>query len=147
MPIGQRPVGGETDCEPEHDRYTGGPSWTCGQHSQDHRRRQHRTEHRPRTRTYCTSSLRIEIKIPFHVGNRSPAAALEGRDSTDHATATDHLRDTGTEFCWIFKFHINCQNFVILILNILDFENRKYAKFNSSGPLSGPWTDNIIAQY
>ena len=30
-----------------------------------------------------------EIKIPDPTGNRTRAAGLEGRDSTDHATATD----------------------------------------------------------
>ena len=32
---------------------------------------------------------KIEIKIPDPAGNRTRAAGLEGRDSTDHATATD----------------------------------------------------------
>ena len=31
---------------------------------------------------------KTEIKIPDPVGNRTRAAGLEGRDSTDHATAT-----------------------------------------------------------
>ena len=36
-----------------------------------------------------TTNPRIGIKIPEPVGNRTRAAGLEGRDSTDHATATD----------------------------------------------------------
>ena len=40
-----------------------------------------------------TPSPRTEIKIPDPAGNRTRAAApgLEGRESTDHATATDPL--------------------------------------------------------
>ena len=33
-----------------------------------------------------------------------------------------YLRDTRTEFSLILKFRTNCQNFMILILSILDFE-------------------------
>ena len=36
-----------------------------------------------------TSNPRTEIKIPDPAGNRTRAAGLEGRESTDHATATD----------------------------------------------------------
>ena len=36
-----------------------------------------------------TPNPRTEIKIPGSAGNRTRAAGLEGRDSTDHATATD----------------------------------------------------------
>ena len=36
-----------------------------------------------------TPNPRIQIKIPDPTGNRTRAAGLEGRDSTDHATATD----------------------------------------------------------
>ena len=49
-------------------------------HFQGHRRRQQRTEHIP--------SLRIQIKIPDHAGNRNLVAVFEGRDSADYATAT-----------------------------------------------------------
>ena len=49
---------------------------------QDLRRKQHRTEH----------SQRTEIKIPNPPGNRTRATGLEGRDSTDYATAMDYLR-------------------------------------------------------
>ena len=35
-----------------------------------------------------TYNPRIVIKIPDPPGNRTRAAGLEGRDSTDHATAT-----------------------------------------------------------
>ena len=37
-----------------------------------------------------TPNPRIGIKIPDPAGNRTRAAGLEGRDSTDHTTATDH---------------------------------------------------------
>ena len=36
-----------------------------------------------------TSSPRIEIRIPDPAGNRTRAAGLEGRESTDHFTVTD----------------------------------------------------------
>ena len=36
-----------------------------------------------------TPNPRIGIKIPDPAGNRTRSAGLEGRDSTDHATATD----------------------------------------------------------
>ena len=38
-----------------------------------------------------TPNPRTEIKIPDPAGKRTRAAGLEGRDSTDHATATVHL--------------------------------------------------------
>ena len=36
-----------------------------------------------------TPNPRTEIKSPDPAGNLNRAAGLEGRDSTDHATATD----------------------------------------------------------
>ena len=36
-----------------------------------------------------TPNPRIEIKIPYPAGNRTRAAGLEARDSTDHATLTN----------------------------------------------------------
>ena len=39
-----------------------------------------------------TPNLRTEIKIPDPAGNRTWAAGLEGRDSTDHATAMDLIK-------------------------------------------------------
>ena len=36
-----------------------------------------------------TTNPRTEIKTPDPAGNRTRAAGLEGRDYTDHATATD----------------------------------------------------------
>ena len=36
-----------------------------------------------------THNLRTEIKIPDPTVNRTRATGLEGRDSTDHAKATD----------------------------------------------------------
>ena len=38
-----------------------------------------------------TANPRIGIKIPDPAGNRPRAAGLEGRDSTDYATATDSI--------------------------------------------------------
>ena len=87
MPVGQMPVGGgATDCGPEHKICTQGRvslnvlSAQC----QGHRQRQHRIEHEGHT-----PSTRIGIKIPEPDGNLTQAAGLEGRDSTDHATATN----------------------------------------------------------
>ena len=56
------------------------------------RRRQHRTEHNGHM-----PKPRIGIKIPDPAGNRTQAAGLEGRDSTDHATATNVVN-----FCIFF---------------------------------------------
>ena len=42
-----------------------------------------------RTQRTHTLKPRTEIKIPDLAGNRTRAAGLEGRDSTDHTTATD----------------------------------------------------------
>ena len=58
----------------------------CGQHNarasaEDNIGQNKDREHIPNPRT--------EIKIPDPAGNRTRAAGLEGRDSTDHATATD----------------------------------------------------------
>ena len=39
-----------------------------------------------------TPNPRIGIKIPDPAGNRTRVARWEGRDSTDHATATDKLK-------------------------------------------------------
>ena len=36
-----------------------------------------------------TPNPRTDIKIPDPAGNRTRAAGLEGRDSTEHSTATD----------------------------------------------------------
>ena len=45
-----------------------------------------------------TPNSRSEIKIPHPAGNRTRAALLEGRDSTDDATATDLLEFPGFIF-------------------------------------------------
>ena len=39
-----------------------------------------------------TLNHRTEIKIPDPAGNRTRAAGLEGRDSTDHATAVEEAQ-------------------------------------------------------
>ena len=58
----------------------------CGQHnvraSAEHNKGQNTDkEHTPNPMT--------KIKIPDPAGNQTRSARLEGRDSTDHATATD----------------------------------------------------------
>ena len=50
-----------------------------------HRQRQHRTEQKDNT-----PSPRIKIKIPNSAWNRTRAAGLEGRASTNHTTGTDY---------------------------------------------------------
>ena len=45
----------------------------------------------PPPETKDTPNPRIGIKIPDPAGNRTRSAGLEGRDSTDHTTATDKL--------------------------------------------------------
>ena len=42
------------------------------------------------TKDTHTPNPRTEIKIPDHTVNRTRAAGLEGRDSTDHAMAMDY---------------------------------------------------------
>ena len=42
-------------------------------------------------RSWDEPNNRIEIKIPDPSVNQTRAAELEGRDSTDHATATDSI--------------------------------------------------------
>ena len=39
-----------------------------------------------------TPNPRTEIKIPDPARNRTQAAGLEGRDSTEHATTTDYKK-------------------------------------------------------
>ena len=87
MPVGQMPVGRATVFGPEHYIYTraglpeyvvstmSGPpaGYNIGQNIDK--------GHAPNPRT--------EIKIPDPAGNRTQAAGLEDRDSTDHATAMD----------------------------------------------------------
>ena len=45
-----------------------------------------------------TPNPRIGIKIPGPTWTRTRAAGLEGRDSTDHATATDRFKYTVLKF-------------------------------------------------
>ena len=49
-----------------------------------------------------TSNPRTEIKIPDTAGNRTRAAGLEGRDSTDYATATDNFLTISNYMILIF---------------------------------------------
>ena len=60
----------------------------CGQHNvsasaEDNTGQNTDKGHTPKPRT--------EIKIPDPAGNRTLAAGLEGRNSTDQATAMDHF--------------------------------------------------------
>ena len=85
--MSQIPVGGATDCGTEHCTET---QWRASlnvwsTHCQCQRQRQYRTEHKGHT-----PNPRIEIKICHPAGNRTRTAGLEGRDSIDHATATEH---------------------------------------------------------
>ena len=45
-----------------------------------------------RTHTKDTRLIQEQIKIPGPAGNRTRAALMEGRDSTDHATATNYVQ-------------------------------------------------------
>ena len=56
----------------------------CGQHNV---RASARDSTGQNTDKGYTPNPRIGIKIPEPAGNRTRAAGLEGRDSTDHATA------------------------------------------------------------
>ena len=88
MPVSQMPVGGATVFGPEH--YTDTQGWASldvwSAQCQGFRRRQHRTEHKGHT-----PNLRTEIKIPDPAGNRTRVAGFGGRESTDHATETNHF--------------------------------------------------------
>ena len=50
---------------------------------------QHNVRASAEDNTGHTPNPRTDIKIPDPAGNGTRAAGLEGRDSTDHATATD----------------------------------------------------------
>ena len=76
-----------TDYGPEHRQiHKGRPAWICGQQNV---RAIARDKTEENTDEKYTSSPRKKIKIPSPAENRIRAAELEGRDSIDHATATD----------------------------------------------------------
>ena len=81
-------VGGAVVYGPEHLTDTQGLAslnvWSA--QCQGLRRIQYRTEQKGHT-----LNPRIGIKIAHLAGNRTLAAGLESRDSTDHATATDKV--------------------------------------------------------
>ena len=88
MPVSQIPVGGAT-VSGTLDIHRGGPPGMCGQHNvrasaEDYTGQNTDKGHIPNPRT--------DIKIPDPAGNRFRVAGLEGRDSTDHATATDLIK-------------------------------------------------------
>ena len=66
--------------------HKGGPPWMCGQHNVRATAEDNTGQN---TDKGYTPNPRAEIKIPDPAGNRTRAVGLEGRDSTDHATATD----------------------------------------------------------
>ena len=82
MPVVKMPLGGATNCGPQHLTNTQGCAflhvWStqCQAHRQKTQDRIQRTHTSPRT----------EIKIFHPAGKRTRAAGLEGRNSTDHAT-------------------------------------------------------------
>ena len=64
-----------------------------------------------------TLNPRTGIKIPDPAGNGTRAAVLEGRDSTDHATATDNVSISleNNIFCQIRRtLELYCSNVTIL---------------------------------
>ena len=69
--------------------HKGGPPSMCGQHNV---RASTGDSIGQNTDKGHTPNPRIEIKIPDPAGNRTWAAGLEGRDSTDHATAMDIVK-------------------------------------------------------
>ena len=66
--------------------HKGGPPRMCGQHNVRASAGQSTGHDIDKGHT---PNPRIGIKIPDPAGNRTRAAGLEDRDSTDHATATD----------------------------------------------------------
>ena len=72
-----------------------------------------------RTQTKDTPNPRAEIKIPDPAGNRTRAAVLEGRVSTDHARATDRR-----DFQY-FKF------ILLVIITLLYYLIIRYRPFTS----------------
>ena len=87
MPVGQMPVGGATVSGPEH--YTDTQGWASLNVWSAQCQGLHKDNTGQNTDKEHTPNPRIEIKIPDPAGNRTRAATLEGRDSTDHATVTD----------------------------------------------------------
>ena len=87
MPVGQMTVGGAIVYGPEHWTDTQGRAslnvWLAQCQGL---RRDSTGQHTDKGHTPNPS---IGIKIPDPAGNRTRAAVLGGRDSTDHATATD----------------------------------------------------------
>ena len=85
MPVGQMPVGEQQSLDQNTRQiHKDGPPWMCGQHNvkasaEDNMGQNTDKGHTPNPRT--------EMKIPDPAGNLTRAAGLEGRDSTDHATA------------------------------------------------------------
>ena len=88
MPVGQMPAGRAIVYGPEHQTETQGRAslnvWSAqarasaGDNTGQNTDKGH------------TPNPRIGIKIPDPAGTRTRAAGLEGRDATDHVTATDH---------------------------------------------------------
>ena len=84
MPVVQMPIGGAIVYGPEHKTDTQGiPEYVVNTMSGPPPETA-QAEHKGHT-----PNSRIGIKIPDPAGNQTRTAGLEGRDSTDHATATD----------------------------------------------------------
>ena len=87
MSVGQMPVGEQQSLDQNTRQiHKGGPPWMCGQHNV-----RASAEDNTGQNTKDTHQIPGKIKIPNPAGNRTRAAGMEGRDSTDHATATDQL--------------------------------------------------------
>ena len=81
---------------------------------QGHHQRQNRTKHKD-----DTLSLRREIKIHDPAENRTRAAGLEGRDSTDHATAMDTIFLFTSISAFSHKYRNKVQKFLQIVLHYL----------------------------
>ena len=62
--------------------------WLCGQHNVMASAGDNTGQNTDKGQT---PNSRTEIKIPYPAGNRTRASGLKGRDSANHATATDSL--------------------------------------------------------
>ena len=87
IPVGQMPIWGATDVDQNTRQiHKGGPPWVWSKHNVSVSARDNTGQD---TDVGHTPSPRIEIKISAYAGNRTQIAGQEGRDSTDHATATE----------------------------------------------------------
>ena len=81
----------------------------CGEHSVRASVEDNTGQNRGKAHTHThthTPNPRTEIKIPDPAGNRTRAAGLEVRDSTDHTMATDKLNPRNINYV-VTIFNIN----------------------------------------